>query len=139
LILRQVSALLAYLDSLQAGPCPPGHYCPPGTATPVECVNGRVNVNAFGMNATACVPCAAGLMCISGDPVPEKCPPGFFCELGVLPQKCPMYTYNPYYGGTSNGSCLACPAGSLCAGTGISSLDRYGCPPGYYCLKVGVC
>ena len=36
-------------------------------------------------------------MCINGDPAPEKCHKGEYCEVGKTPQPCPMYTYNPFF------------------------------------------
>lgn len=29
-------------EALDAGPCPAGHYCPPGTEDPVQCANASV-------------------------------------------------------------------------------------------------
>lgn len=29
-------------EALDAGPCPAGHYCPPGTEDPIQCANASV-------------------------------------------------------------------------------------------------
>ena len=93
----QVTNLLTYLESLPGAPCPPGRYCPAGTSDPLVCPNGTFRGAPYGASLKDCGPCQAGFMCINGDPAPEKCPKGEYCQVGKLPQPCPMYTYNPFF------------------------------------------
>ena len=134
-LLNQVTNLLAYLESLPGAPCPPGRYCPSGTSDPLICPNGTFRGDPYGAHIKDCGPCQAGLMCINGDPAPEKCPKGEYCEVGKLPQQCPLYTYNPYFQQGTITSCLACPAGYFCNAKGISNLAAYTCPAGSFCLQ----
>jgi sugar lactone lactonase YvrE len=85
--------------------------------------------------------CPAGSYCSSGKPM--LCPEGYFCPLGAInPTPCPPGTYSnangttssdacasacspgffqPFYGATSNASCIPCLAGYYGASAGLSS------------------
>ena len=80
--------------------CPPGHYCPSGSASPVQCPPGT-NSSSTGLeSASECGSCPAGYYCPHYGTVYAtlKCEAGYYCEKGtILPS-------------------LMCPVGSKCSG-----------------------
>ena len=95
------------------GPCPPGHFCPSGTAEPIPCPPGTYS-SAEGLqtegSCTQCtagkycptsgltaatLDCDAGYFCPAGEKVPRreanKCDAGFYCPSGS-PAKLPCAT-----------------------------------------------
>lgn len=121
------------------GPCPPGHYCPAGTAFPFKCPIGKYN-DAYnkiaasdckscdaghygettGLTVSTCTgKCAPGFRCDSGSTThsPEgtlgdRCREGTYCVEGSSSEtNCFAGTYNPHKG---QRECLPCPAGFFC-------------------------
>ena len=88
-----------------SGPCPPGHYCPPGqmlpcpprtycpdvaNTEPKPCMPGSYN-QEYGQ--AQCKQCPLGTICPGFTRLlPQKCPPGFVCDVPGLPSpnlRCP--------------------------------------------------
>jgi hypothetical protein len=100
-------------SAMGSGPCPSGHYCPPGSL-PVECPP-----------ASYC----PGV----GNVFPSLCTPGFYNDQRARDAciECPIGYICPIEGLDLP---LICPAGALCAVPGL----RYPsgeCPPGYFCWE----
>lgn len=91
------------------GPCPPGHYCPPGeslrcpkrmycpgvaNAEPKPCLPGEYN-SEYGQQS--CQKCPKGTICPGfAREKPEPCTPGFVCDeegLAVAGTRCPAGHY----------------------------------------------
>ena len=50
-----------------AGPCPPGHFCPYGSVTPLACPEATFKSNYGGVgNISDCLPCPSGQKCLEG-------------------------------------------------------------------------
>jgi hypothetical protein len=110
-------------------PCPPGHYCPLGTATadpsgyadvdaPIPCPEGMycnfgVTTNiSVALNFTTPQKCYSGFYCPAGSRAPQgagECPPGYYCPEAIA---------------------IACPPGTFCKGFGNSQPKE--CQPGTY-------
>jgi len=92
-----------------SGPCPPGHYCPPGqqlrcpramycpgvaNAEPKPCLPGEYN-SEYGKDS--CQKCPIGTICPGfAREKPELCTPGFVCDaegLAVAETRCPAGHY----------------------------------------------
>lgn len=123
------------------GICPPGFYCPPGTAdymdnpcprgayctarpdkttaivTPLFklCPEGKFNDRPYGRSEADCQLCAAGYYCQEGQNNKGNiCPEDYFCGVGSI-AKCPAGTYGGYRTGKiSPDQCLLCPPGHWC-------------------------
>ncbi|CAM9728195.1 unnamed protein product, partial [Laminaria digitata] len=122
-------------ETLDAGPCPAGHYCPSGTEDPMQCLNASVRVSLLGVSADDCGVCPAGYVCFPGDPIPEQCYRGYYCpQQGEDPIPCPVGTYNPDLQQDHQDDCLACPAGHHCFTEGIGDYAQYPCTAGHFCL-----
>lgn len=78
-------------------PCPPGAYCPEGSAK-IACPAGTSRTALFGQTLADCSSCAAGSSCGSGSATATTCGLGYYCPLGVsapgLP--CPAGTFGGY-------------------------------------------
>eukprot|EP01135_Chromosphaera_perkinsii_P006890 Nk52_evm45s621 gene=Nk52_evmTU45s621 len=122
--------------------CPLGSYCPSNSTKPQLCPLGYTskdtsNATTFDSacticragtygnhpNRTACLPSAAGYVCLDGcvSATPEirsqdngfPCPVGHYCPEGSgFALKCPVATYNPLVKGVNTSSCIQCPAGT---------------------------
>ncbi|CAK9096936.1 Putative uncharacterized protein MYH16 (Myosin heavy chain 16 pseudogene) (myosin heavy polypeptide 5) [Durusdinium trenchii] len=99
-------------DGLQevSGPCDDGYICDPGSKT------------QFG----------GGVQCIDHDFLPKDCPAGYYCQYGRS-YECPLGTYNPVNGSTTQEACLACEPGHWCHVPAIARQEDYACPVGHYC------
>ena len=71
-----MALVLAFLEKQTGGQCFPGHYCPEGNSNPIPCGNGTFRIDTHGSAASDCGPCAAGMQCYSGNPIPTYCPRG---------------------------------------------------------------
>ncbi|XP_074158322.1 uncharacterized protein LOC141562243 [Sminthopsis crassicaudata] len=142
--------------------CPKGYYCPAHSASALPCPEGTLNSleGAISLNACQSCPmgrycpregswqpgglCSAGYYCEGGAiwPIPKRtaafplngpCPKGHYCPEGTLtPLPCPKGTLRNTTGGSSEGSCLPCPAGFFCSAPGLSS-PTGSCTTGFYC------
>ena len=95
--------------------CPPGHYCPLGSASPKQCPPGT-NSSTVGLaNVTQCSPCLRGYYCPLNATVfaTRQCLPGYYCPTGT---------------GMVNDSIL-CPTGSKCP---LGSAEPTQCAAGSY-------
>lgn len=75
----------------EGGPCPPAHYCPEGSASPVPCPAGTYTTLA---GQSVCSRCPAGYYCAekTGNFTKFPCPPGFYCPDGTLIQNTISHT-----------------------------------------------
>ena len=53
-------------NTMCAGPCPAGHYCPEGIRDPIPCPNDTYRPITFGSRLEDCAPCPAGKHCLEG-------------------------------------------------------------------------
>ena len=119
------------------GPCPPGSYCPEGTAEPLPCPNGTSNDLERGASIAACRDCYYGQFqpepgstncsaCPAGSYSAELgqtecalCPAGGYCEeagaksAALAFRACPAGTFNPEQGSTTGSACIGCPSGTV--------------------------
>jgi hypothetical protein len=126
---------LSWWSSLDGGPCPPGRYCPAGSAEPILCPNGTVRSVIHGAAPSDCESCPAGYWCIAGELIPSLCPKGYYCPYRQDPTACPRGTYKDVLGGEGLSSCSICPPQHYCNVTGISDYTRYPCPTAHYCVN----
>lgn len=105
--------------------CDAGFYCPAGTVfsrTTESCTADPCEVTT----STNIIP--------SGKTRAVKCPAGSYCPpQSATHTPCPAGTYNTVPGQRELASCLACPAGKHCTGTGNTEPDGK-CSAGYYCV-----
>jgi hypothetical protein len=120
-------------------PCPRGFYCPLGTP-PVACPVRTYRDVFFGVSIDDCVLCEPGYLCdqsglptyLSGTP----CPPGYFCERGVLAgTACPAGTYRDATRARNVSECYGCPGGFRCGNGTVSPVE---CQGGTYCPEMSV-
>ncbi|KAG7455700.1 SCO-spondin-like isoform X1, partial [Solea senegalensis] len=120
----------------EGGHCPPAHYCPEGSSSPVPCPAGTYT-NLTGQ--FMCSRCPAGYYC------PEKtgnffmfpCPPGFYCPDGTRHATqfpCPRGYYNPEPMTQSLDSCLPCPPGHFCEKERLTKVSGK-CKAGWFCVS----
>jgi len=85
--------------------CPTGYYCPAGTLsyTSFPCPAGTFSGTTGLYTSAQCKNCTLGHYCAAGSSAPVACHIGY---------------YNPFGGGPSNTSCIACEAGYACPYTG---------------------
>ena len=137
------------VETLAAGLCPSGFYCPMGNASAplaapagyessgtgfaqaVPCAPGTYA--AFnGAGTTACLPCPAGHECHEAATAsPSACAAGTYHDAigaasGQRCVSCPANTYRATTGGTSAAQCTACPAGEIGP---IGSIEEAACYP----------
>jgi len=125
----QVCEEMGLMIGSELKPCPPGHWCPPGTSSsdttgyedadrPLPCPEGTyctfgtVSNITETLNFTTPQQCFSGFYCPSGSQSPQgagMCPPGYYCPMAIA---------------------IACPAGSYCEGFGNSQPTL--CQPGTY-------
>lgn len=133
--------------NILARPCPPGNYCPTGTAVPYPCGPGTYQPLTSATGRTYCLYCPPGQYCgSSGLTLPTgNCSAGFFCTANVT-------VPNPFTGITNvtlpldeeNNNTLPlryllvggdiCPRGAYCPSG--STLPVY-CTPGTYMNVTG--
>lgn len=80
--------------------CPPGHYCPEGSAAPIQCPPGT-NSSSTGLTKVSdCPPCTKGFYCPTNGTVSatEECLATYYCPTGT----------------SSLDASLLCPVGSHC-------------------------
>ncbi|XP_078306274.1 uncharacterized protein LOC132680612 isoform X4 [Panthera onca] len=147
------------IHAMAGGPCPPGHFCPVGTAVPLPCPMGTFSDRMFLTMASECLscpfghfcgasgltapsgPCSPGYFCMEGvsSPTPAghaehggPCPQGHFCPSGTsLPHPCPAGSYSNL---TGQASCFPCPSGYYCP-ENITTYSGHPCPTGFYCPR----
>ncbi|KDO16495.1 hypothetical protein SPRG_17985 [Saprolegnia parasitica CBS 223.65] len=141
-------------DGVTGFACPPGNYCPMGSAFPVGCTPGTASTPRPVDGATGNI-CPFGFYCPQATTTPllcpettysgtlgqaqcTPCPAGSFCD-GVLTdrhQVCPQGAYCPPSTGASQ---PPCPVGSFNNGTGLPAITNCTvCTPGSFCASVGL-
>lgn len=79
--------------------CPVGYYCPEGMNEPLACPKGTYNTYERSSTIDRCLECPAGSACdVTGIASYSRkmCPPGYYCEKGVLvPVACPPGMFRP--------------------------------------------
>lgn len=63
--------------------CPPGHWCPEGTAEPRKCPPGTYFDEYGASQEIDCITCPAGYYCPEGSAEALRCTPGHYCTAGV--------------------------------------------------------
>ncbi|KAL0973027.1 hypothetical protein UPYG_G00197910 [Umbra pygmaea] len=126
-------------SSAEQALCPAGHFCPREARTPVPCPAGTYNAEQGNSHKNNCTLCPAGYFC-QGEGVvqPVVCPLGHYCPPGVdvgVKFPCPPGTLQSQLGASSLDHCLPCPAGMVCALSGLSQPTGrcqagFHCPPG---------
>ena len=131
------------------GWCPPGRYCPLGTADPVPCPLGHY---CAGGNENG-EPCPTGsFQNETGASMCQSCPPGYYCDFGSIDPTvcilghyclqntthstefpCPAGTYNDELGASLLSDCKACRPGEYCSVPGLPAPEDL-CDAGHYCL-----
>ena len=114
-------------------PCTPGFFCAAGSDYQKPCLPGTYSDTA---QQSSCTNCPAGSYCPRGSSSITPCPVGYYCLANTIYSTqygCPPGYYNPTPSGTSNSSCLACPASKYCSTAGISSVTSLICAAGFYC------
>eukprot|EP00057_Strongylocentrotus_purpuratus_P010951 XP_011665425.1 PREDICTED: proprotein convertase subtilisin/kexin type 5 [Strongylocentrotus purpuratus] len=129
--------------------CPPGGYCPAGTAFPANCPLGTYSNSSGSKSPDDCIACDPGYYC-AGDNNPEPtgpCNPGYYCTGGSgtsIQHEVPeghysgsaAYKAEPCERGTyttarKSSSCLDCPQGAYCNESGTATPQP--CLSGHYC------
>ena len=124
-----------------AGPCPPGYFCPEGTDEPEPCPRGTFSNSSKLQSVDQCTnctkgeycdelamtqtagPCWPGFYCETGASVANQvpCPPGRYCKSGsYVPDLCPAGTYRNTSNGRNLTDCWLCTGGKYCEGDGLS-------------------
>lgn len=109
------------------GPCPAGHYCGEGTASPIKCPSGTYQPVETASSIYACVQCAPGSISVEEGRAAEGCTP------------CLPGTWQSALGGTQ---CESCDVGGYCPEHGSPCADcpglRFPCPAGRYSDERGL-
>ncbi|XP_010632162.1 multiple epidermal growth factor-like domains protein 11 [Fukomys damarensis] len=122
------------LEDRTGGPCPAGHFCPPGTASPKPCPAGTHNTR---IAQGGCEPCPRGFFCPANTSsiVGNECPTGHYCPASTTFASqfpCPRGTYNPQKGAIQQSDCTLCEPGSYCLLPGLVAPSGP-CSSGFYC------
>ena len=113
--------------------CTSGYYCPPGTASPLNCPPGYSCTTNTGLLLNNQITTAGMYSGLSG--AAQTCYAGAYCPLGAtLPTPCPPGTYRANTGGAARADCLKCTAGYPCPHyLNTAATNGITCPSGYYC------
>ena len=136
------------------GPCPPGHYCPPGqqlrcpkrmycpgvaNAEPKPCLPGEYNSD-YGKDS--CQKCPKGTICPGfAREAPEVCTPGFVCDtegLAVAGTRCPAGHYCLENTVTRDPLAIIDVAAIIAASPIALNVDNFRpkpCPPTTFCTE----
>ena len=93
--------------------CPPGHYCPEGSASPIQCPPGTNSSSTGLVDVGDCPPCTRGYYCpLNGTVYATRlCLAGYYCPDGTADIT----------------TAITCPAGSYCP---LGSVDPIPCAAG---------
>ena len=131
-------------------PCPLGHECPNGSATPVQCAEGYYGDDT---ELSECKLCKGGRYCAAGSFKGLVCARGTYCPPGAgIATFCPLGRYGADEGlnsslcsgpcdpghycliGSTSRQSQACPAGTFNGSHGLTSIDECReCPTGTAC------
>ncbi|OQS07754.1 hypothetical protein THRCLA_00251, partial [Thraustotheca clavata] len=131
---------LASVSPKGMGLCPPGFYCPEGTAAPIPTPLGTFAQRNGTVKAALCSPgfyaptietsecyaCPPGTTCQEdGMSVAVLCPPGTYRgtieDDGIACVPCPQGTWSKNWGLRDVTECLLCPPGTVCATDGMTN------------------
>ena len=132
--------LYSVIGSISCTQCPAGTYTSTtGTVTCTQCPAGKYNPNTGGTSLSACTNCPLGQYSAAGASLCTPCAVGYYADSTGLTQciACPAGTMNANTGGTSLSFCQSCPGGtSSVAGSSSCAI----CPAGQYApVKSGTC
>ncbi|XP_071497018.1 uncharacterized protein [Diadema antillarum] len=139
----------APVDGFTGDVCPPGGYCPAGSAFPANCPLGTYSNSSGSKSPDDCIACDPGYYC-AGDNNPEPtgpCRAGYYCTGGSgtpIQHEVPAGHYSQdaaykaepcergtYQTATASSSCLDCPQGAYCNSSGTATPEP--CLSGHYC------
>ncbi len=116
-------------------PCDAGYMCPASSGSEILCPDNTYQPLPV---QSSCLPCPARFYCKNTSPTdaqaPKPCPAGKYCAGSILPQDCPLGTYNPREGMCYVSECDSCLPGKMCSSTGLADAT-IDCPAGYYCMR----
>eukprot|EP01012_Entosiphon_sulcatum_P020572 TRINITY_DN2549_c0_g1_i18.p1 TRINITY_DN2549_c0_g1~~TRINITY_DN2549_c0_g1_i18.p1 ORF type:complete len:7257 (+),score=712.60 TRINITY_DN2549_c0_g1_i18:702-21773(+) len=125
------ASIAAPRDGVTGNICPPGTYCPVGSAYPSPCLAGTFNPKNGSFEIAQCLPCTAGMYCATdGLAQPTGlCFAGYYCPAGEIEpyRECAYGFYCP----EGSGLPINCPSGSFQDMVRQSTCKV--CPSGYYC------
>jgi hypothetical protein len=117
--------------------CPAGQYCPPGVSDPTPCPKQTYGPKEGADSLADCQPCPPGYLCDEAgiaDLANYACPAGYYCPKGTLETfACPVSTFRPMPGGSSEASCFPCTPGFFCPQLG--TVTPLLCGNGTYCQR----
>lgn len=120
-------------------PCPEGKFCPAGSSVPQDCTPGHYCMGVGNVKETG--KCMAGYFCTASATKPNptdgstgaRCPQGSYCVEGASkPAKCPIGTFNQFYGASRPDQCQVCTS-TVCDTEGLSNPGS-DCPAGKTCF-----
>ncbi|CEM36103.1 unnamed protein product [Vitrella brassicaformis CCMP3155] len=122
----------------EGGECPPGHYCPTASETPIPCEPGKFSNDT---GADACMECTAGFRCPNQTVTPEPCPDGRVCPAGsAFGIGCPEGSYLndslPTLPDDIDEDCSPCEPAQYCRAGRIVGNCSVRDPYRYSCLTV---
>ena len=122
--------------SANATICPRGHFCPTQSSVPSPCKAGTYNAGEAAPNSSYCVLCDAGHYCVEGSFEPVPCPTGTYTtaegnEALSFCSTCHAGFYCEIPEGSNTSVEVPCDEGYYCPAGQSASTFR--CPPGYFC------
>lgn len=115
-----------------------GHYCPAGSSEMLPCPKGTYRNTIKGQDLAECGQCPAGTYCPNeGTSIPTDCDIGSFCpQASILPQLCPIGTYDTVGSLRDSRACTPCDTGYYCPRMGQVVVDtvNHECDAGYWCI-----
>ena len=114
--------------------CPPAHFCPEGSITPMPCPPGTYQGSK---GSSQCEQCPRGFFCPANSSSPQDCPMGSFCPIGTeFAEKylCPNGTFSNRTNIATEAECRACLPGHYCDRKGLSYPSGI-CSEGFYCVS----
>jgi hypothetical protein len=117
--------------------CPPGHYCPPGSPSPIQCPPGTNSSSKGLVHVSDCPLCTRGYYCPHNGTVlaDQKCLAGYYCPPGVDlvtaydDLRCPSGSYCPF----GSAAPIICDAGTY-----QNEKTKYDCKVGDMQIVVSV-
>ena len=129
-------------DFVNGTACPPGNYCPSGSAEPEPCPAGTFNDRAQQTNqSSACLECPERYYCEreSTNFTETPCPAGRYCPNGTAHPDdflCPEGTFSSAGSLAREDECTPCSLGYACPSRGLTE-PEVACYAGYYCSPAG--
>jgi len=121
-LIGEDSCVVSLNSSTMNDKCPPGHWCPVGSRSPIQCPPGT-NSSLYGLvNVTQCTACPSGFYCPLNGTVhaTRQCLGGYYCPSGTS--------------NLGDDRSLLCPTGHYCP---FGSSSPIGCASGSYQDETG--